>query len=463
MRNRTIVALCMTAVILFVVAYAFAGAPAFAQPAAQATATPPASASDRTYVTLLPSASGATRLIVVVLKADGGVNLVTDPIGADPAVTQVGTWKASGDTVTLTITGDGTKTLDKPLILVFKRDDERLVATDYDKTVFGDKGFTLYLRDAVEAKLALLNRAYVSVDLNAGFPLDPFLVSVNGGGELDASLLNEKCKGYINPNPTLTVNWTGNADLVRAFTYSDADPMLVIQTPDGKFQCSDDSSSVLLDPQIEISKPSPGKYNVWVGSAAPKQLLPTILVLTARSDVSAGTFQLSDLVKRPAMPQAGSELPHALQAKVVTEALARYKGTAAGPLGASPLTQDVKSAGTIAAFDIDLGSAQCSGFIGDTPDFVFDVTGATDQLTVWLASKQDASLIIVGPQGSAYCNDDSGPGNTNPSLRLQKPAQGRYGVFVGRLNQDAPVEGTITVTSDPKATPPASNQAGGNN
>lgn len=463
MRNRTIAALFMTAVILFVVAYAFAGVPAFAQPAAQATATPAASTSDRTYVTLLPSASGATRMIMVVLKADGSVNLVTDPIGAAPAVTQVGTWKASGDTVTVTITGDGTKTLDKPLTLVFKRDDERLVATDYDKTVFGDKGFTLYLRDAVEAKLAVLNRAYVSVDLNAGFPLDPFLVSVNGGGELDASLLNEKCNGYINPNPTLTVNWTGNADLVRAFTFSDADPMLVIQTPDGKFLCSDDSSSVLLDPQIEISKPSPGKYNVWVGSAAPKQLLPTILALTARTDVTAGTFQLSDLVKRPAMPQAGSELPHALQAKVVTEALARYKGTTGGALGASPLTQDVKSAGTIAAFDIDLGSAQCSGYIGDTPDFVFDVTGATDQLTVWLASKQDASLLVVGPQSSAYCNDDSGPGNTNPSVRVQKPAQGRYGVFVGRLNQDAPVEGTITVTTDPKATPPASNQAGGDN
>lgn len=456
LRIRTVVALFLTAVILLVVVYAFAGAPAFAQPPAQTTATPAANASDQTYVTLLPSATGATRMVMVVLKAAGSVNLVTDPIGPDPAVTQVGTWKASGDTVTVTITGDGTKTLDKPLTIVFKRDDERLTATDYDKTVFGDKGFTLYLRDAVEAKLAALNRAYVSVDLNAGFPLDPFLVSVNGGGELDSSILNTKCRGYINPNPTLTVNWTGNADLVRAFTYSDADPMLVIQTPDGKFVCSDDAGSVLLDPQIEINKPSPGKYNIWVGSAAPKQLLPTILVLTARTDTTAGNFQLSDLVKRPAMPQASNALPHALQAKIVTDALARYKGTVGGPLGATPLTQDVKSAGDIAAFDIDLGSARCNGYIGDTPDFVFDVNSATDQMMVWLVSKLDASLLVVGPQGAAYCNDDSGPGNMNPSVRLQKPAQGRYGVFVGRLNQDAPVEGTITVTTDPKATPPAS-------
>lgn len=456
LRIRTVMALFVTALILLVVAFAFAGAPALAEPHAQATATPAASASDQTYVTLLPSASGATRLVMVVLKADGKVNLITDPIGADPAVTQVGTWKESGGNVTVTITGDGTKTLDKPLTIVFKRDNEQLVATEYDKTVFGDKAFTLYLRDAVETKLAALNRAYVEVNLNAGFPLDPFLVSVNGGGELDARLLNEKCAGYINPNPTLSVNWTGSADFARVFTYSDADPMLVIQTPDGKFLCSDDNHSLLLDPQIEIVKPSPGKYNVWVGSAAPKQLLPTILVLTTRSDVTVGNFQLSDLVKRPAMPQSGSKLPRALQAKIVTEALARYKGTVGGPLGATPLTQEVKSAGTIAAFDIDLGEAKCNGYIGDTPDLVFDVNSALDQMTIWLASKQDASLLVVGPQGAAYCNDDHSGTNTNPSITLQKPAQGRYGVFVGRLNQDAPVEGVITVTTDPKATPPAS-------
>lgn len=456
LRNRIALTLFVTALILLVVAFAFAGAPALAQPSAQATATPAAQTSDQTYVTLLPSASDATRLVMVVLKADGAVNLITDPIGENPAVTQVGTWKASGDTVTATITGDGTKTLDKPLTLVFKREGENLVATEFDKTIFGDKAFTLYLRDKVETELAALNRAYVSVDLNAGFPLDPFLVSANGGGDLDVGILNEDCDGFINPNPTLTINWAGSADVARVFTYSDADPILVVQTPDGKFLCSDDSTSLLLDPQIEISKPAPGKYNVWVGSAAAKQLLPTILVLTTRSDVTVGNFQLGDLVKRPAMPQAGSELPNAQPAKIVTDAIARYKGAIGGPLGASPLTQEVKSAGTIAAFDIDLGDAQCNGYIGDTPDFVFDVNSALDQMTLWLASKQDASLLVVGPQGAAYCNDDSAQGNANPSVIITKPAQGRYGVFVGRLDQDAPVEGTITVTTDPKATPPAS-------
>jgi len=456
LQNRIALTLLGTALILSVVVFVFADAPALAQPNAQATATPAADASDQTYVTLLPAADAATRLVIVTLQADGAVNLMTNPLGAESNAAQVGTWQASGDTVAITLTNDGTKTLANPLTLVFKRDNENLVATEFDKTIFGDKPFTLYLRDAVEDKLAALNRAYVAVDLQAGFPLDPFLVSVNGGGELDASILNEQCKGYINPSPTLSINWTGSADLARVFTYSDADPMLVIQTPDGKFLCSDDANALLLDPQIEISKPSPGKYNMWVGSAAAKQLLPTILVLTTRSDVNAANFQLAALVKRPALPQTDGETSVNAPAKIVTDALARYKGTVGGPLGATPLTQELKSAGTLAAFELAGTDAQCNGYIGDAPDFVFEVNSALDQMTLWFASKQDATLFVVGPHGAVTCNDDSASDNANPSVTIQKPAQGRYGVFVGRLAQDLAVEGTLTVTTAPEATPPAS-------
>lgn len=456
LRNRIALTLLGTALILSVVVFVFADAPALAQPNAQTTATPAADASDQTYVTLLPAADAATRLVIVTLQADGAVNLITNPLGAASNAAQVGTWQASGDTVAITLTNDGAKTLANPLTLVFKRDNENLVATEFDKTIFGAKAFTLYLRDAVESKLAALNRAYVAVDLQAGFPLDPFLVSVNGGGELDARILNEQCKGYINPSPTLSINWTGGADLARVFTHSDADPMLVIQTPDGKFLCSDDANALLLDPQIEISKPSAGKYNVWVGSAAAKQLLPTILVLTTRSDVNAANFQLAALVKRPAMSPADGETSVNAPAKIVTDALARYKGAVGGPLGATPLTQEIKSAGTLAAFELAGADAQCNGYIGDAPDFIFEVNTALDQMTLWFASKQDATLFVVGPQGATYCNDDSAPDNATPSVTIQKPAQGRYGVFVGRLAQDLAVEGALTVTAAPEATPPAS-------
>ena len=54
--------------------------------------------------------------------------------------------------------------------------------------------------------------AYLTLDMKAGFALDPFLVSLNGGGEVDASTFNTSCVGYINDKPVLTARWTGTVD-----------------------------------------------------------------------------------------------------------------------------------------------------------------------------------------------------------------------------------------------------------
>lgn len=447
-RKQILLLLIVTGAILMAV-IALNGAPALAAPRAQATATPAPAKLDQVFVTLAPAAGGPLRLVTLTLKADGKAELTLDPIGQEPAVTQSGTWKASGDTLTVSLTGDGGKTM----TLVFKQTPEVLTATEFDKTIFGANGFKMFQRDVVETKIAALARAYISLDLQAGFPLDPFFVSVNGGGELDASLLDAKCRGFINGNPTLSLNWSGKAEVARVFTFSDADPMLVVQTPDGKFLCGDDSNPLVLDPQVEIKNPSAGKYNIWVGSASKNQLLPTILVLTTRADVNASNFQLSSLVKRPALPPENTTAPHALQAKIITDAIARYKGTPGGPLDAAPLKQAVSSAGTIPVFDIDLGGARCNGYVADTPDYVFDVPNGMEQFAVWFEGKQDASLLVVGPNGAAFCNDDSAAGNANPQLLITKPAPGKYAVFIGRLNQDAPAQGTIVVTTDAKATP----------
>ena len=39
--------------------------------------------------------------------------------------------------------------------------------------------------------------AYVTVDLQAGFALDPFLVSVNAGGDVASSTLDATCVGFV--------------------------------------------------------------------------------------------------------------------------------------------------------------------------------------------------------------------------------------------------------------------------
>ena len=125
---------------------------------------------------------------------------------------------------------------------------------------------------------------------------------MQGGGPVEASTLSEDCTGYVAANPSVTVNFQGEAGLLRAFFYSDGDPTLVVRTPDGAYLCGDNTNSLILDPTVEITKPVTGTYDVWVGSTVATDLVPGFLVFTTRSDMDAAKLTLGSLVKRPAAP-----------------------------------------------------------------------------------------------------------------------------------------------------------------
>ena len=196
---------------------------------------------------------------------------------------------------------------------------------DYDKTVFGEQGLKLAQVTDVARKVG---PALVTLDLAAGFPLDPTFVSVNGGGEVDASLLGQGCTGFINRSPVVTVNWTGDADLLRGFFYSDSDSTLVVLTPDGKLVCNDNANEQLLDPVLDIKNPVPGKYRIWVGSAASRQRIPGILIMTAKSDVNLDTFDLTKLVRRPTIPVTLAKPTPQVAAAAVQQAISETLKTA---------------------------------------------------------------------------------------------------------------------------------------
>ncbi len=97
--------------------------------------------------------------------------------------------------------------------------------------------------------------AFIAISPQAGFPLDPFLVSLQGGGPVDASTVSDGCNGFVAEAPAVTVDYQGEADLLRAFFLSNGDTTLVVQTPDGDFLCNDDTHPLLLDPSIVITAP----------------------------------------------------------------------------------------------------------------------------------------------------------------------------------------------------------------
>ena len=72
----------------------------------------------------------------------------------------------------------------------------------------------------------------------------------------------------------------------------------------------------------------------------------------------------------------------------------------------------------------------CSGYITEAADMrlYWDGTGSLD-LKISAVSNGDTTLVINGPSGEWYCDDDSGDG-TNPSVTLTS-RQGRYEIWVG--------------------------------
>ncbi|MFN2169500.1 MAG: copper resistance protein NlpE N-terminal domain-containing protein, partial [Anaerolineae bacterium] len=408
------------------------------------------------YEAMLPAADSPGRHITLVVGADNTVQMTTDYMNGEDPIVQEGTWQLNDDrTVTVTITGQDGQLYIEPKTITFSLDDDRLAAIDYDLTIYGKNGLKLERQGKPGEMRPAPKRAFLTIDLEAGFALDPFLVSVNAGGTIDASGLSPDCTGYISANPVVSVNWTGEADSVKAFFYSDHDPTLVIQAPDGQYYCNDDANALLLDPMIELDSPPQGEYNIWLGSYSDNQLLPGVLVLTTRPDVSVGTFSLEGLVKRPALPDVLAAPEPRLAATLLTDALANYKGSTVDlAAGGDETSMSVTAEGDIAAFDVPLEGVTCTGYIPAKPDLVFDWSGQADSLQFFFEGDADTTLVVIAPGGKVFCTDDAEPGsNVNPLLVVHDPLEGRYAVFVGRVHPENPVQGTLTVGDDLSSAP----------
>ena len=120
---------------------------------------------------------------------------------------------------------------------------------------------------------------------------------------MDATTLGEGYVGFITEDPTLTLNYDGDVDFVETFFYSDHNPTLVIEQPNGDYLCANNANEQLLDPVIRMLQPPRGRYNIWVGSQQPDDVIPGFLVLTTLPEVNIGTLRLGELVKRPSIPQ----------------------------------------------------------------------------------------------------------------------------------------------------------------
>lgn len=295
--------------------------------------------------------------------------------------------------------------------------------------------------------------AYVTVDLQAGFALDPFLVSVNGGGDTAASTLDAACTGFVSENPVVVVRWDAEVEGSAApeeteiFFYSDGDPTLAIQLPDGTFLCNDDATDNLLDPQVMIPTPQSGEYKIWVGSYDEGQLIPGLLVISANTTTNLGNFDPGVLVKREQLPDTDVE---PLVADEAEEAHARVSAADITPDGAladgDTLTATVTSAGLVPAALFSHDDVACSGLVTAEPTYVVQLDGDVANLRIFFEGDADASLAVLSEARVVSCNDEAVTGeNANPQLDITEAAAGLYGVWVGRFDPETAVSGTLTI------------------
>ncbi|MBE2232179.1 MAG: copper resistance protein NlpE N-terminal domain-containing protein [Anaerolinea sp.] len=407
-----------------------------------------------TYLALLPAASGGgTRLVALTLFDDGAAQLATEFANEETPLVELGSWVDNGDdTFTVTLTGRPDGAYDAPIAVTFQRDGDAVQSIDQQE-LYGSEG--LHLRLAAEVARAA-DASLVSIDLDAGFPLDPTFVSVQGGGEVDVSLLSSECVGFVNRQPVVTLNWTGEAPFVETFFVSDSDPTLLVLTPDGRLLCNDDANDDLLDPVVEISDPVTGTYKIWVGSYAKNQLIPGVLVLTTKPEVNIGTFNLGALIQRPLVAEVQ---PAAKRVATADKAMAAIRAMGADSTtlapGDKPVSVSLTVSGTIPLFELGLPDPACNGLVSGVPDFVFNWAGDGAPFSVFFEGDSDATLLVLSEDAQLLaCGDDAETDvNINPVVAVAEAKSGLYGVWIGRINPEQPVAGVLTVSTVADATP----------
>ncbi|MEM8697043.1 MAG: peptidase [Pseudomonadota bacterium] len=272
-----------------------------------------------------------------------------------------------------------------------------------------------------------LDPTYGTVNLQAGFSDDPRLFELSSGGRIDASSISSSCRGYIANAPDVRVVYSSGSLPLMFSVASEADTTLVVNAPNGRWYCDDDGGNG-LNPSIRFDNPLSGRYEVWVGTYGNSSLRSAVL----------GISELYDDISTRSSSSGGS-------AGGPDFSLDPNYGTATLRSGFTPDPHRVRlqSGGPIDASTLGGG---CRGYIARAPDYRVQYTSGRLPLNISAESSSDTTLVVNGPDGNWYCDDDSGNG-LNPSIRFDTPRSGQYDIWVGTYG-DSRLESAILDISE---------------
>jgi hypothetical protein len=250
-----------------------------------------------------------------------------------------------------------------------------------------------------------LTAHYGEYYLSAGFTPDPYSVEIHSGGDINANSLGGSCTGMVSRAPDVQITYDAGS-LPLSFTVdSGTDTTLVINAPDGRWYCDDDSGEG-SNPLMTYSSPMSGVYDVYVGAYG--------------GNSGSGRLLVSELGR------SGSSGGGASQVDASAPAIAGNLRLRAG------FTDDPRRIGIYSGGSIDASTVAsgCVGMISRAPDVELVYDAGSLPLTIGVEGDGDTTLVINGPDGRWYCDDDSG-GNADPEFTFRNPQSGTYDIWVG--------------------------------
>jgi hypothetical protein len=114
-----------------------------------------------------------------------------------------------------------------------------------------------------------------------------------------------------------------------------------------------------------------------------------------------------------------------------------------------PHRVSVTAGGSIDAYDDTPLPTACVGKISEAPDFELTYSAGSMGLPLVFRtrSSSDTTLIINGPDGNWYCDDDSW-GDGDAEVRFNNARGGTYDVWVGTFG-DSTASATLLITETP--------------
>lgn len=304
---------------------------------------------------------------------------------------------------------------------------------------------------------AALPPSHGRASLAAGFLPDPYWTAVVGGGFIPVPALNEQtvigssslpeCGGYTDTAPDFRLEWGGRSTRLRfhfvpvAVDGIEPDASLIVQSPDGQWNCNRDFAPGFARPSVEFINPAAGMYHIWVAD----EDNPGTSV--------AGVIYVAEIASTPDTVRQAATLP-------VTDLFGLDVGEVTGMvdlvLSPDPHVIGGLTGGgglNIAATNPDLNQPNpafaCQGFYSTTPTAVLNLPQPLSYLRVFFVgddSAADPTLIVRMPDGQWYCGDDSFS-TQNPTLNIiGNPSSGIVRVWTGSYSPDEFIRGTLYFT-----------------